>query len=313
MKTYNLFLILSILFLFNCSKDDDKPEPKWTAMASPSEYDLTDVEFLNDKFGLISGSFGTFLKTEDGGKTWSEMQVGVNHSFVKAFILSENEFFTSRIGVYKTTDGGQTFDELGNLSEYAGTIFGINFFDSNNGVIYKDGLILKTTDGGQTWNVKYNDAGYASDMEFINNNIGFISGGITYDGYSEGEIHKTTDAGNSWSKLNITSSEINSMYFLNETTGYFSNFDHQLLKTSDGGQTFQIISNQLPILFYDLIFTSDNKAYAVGNGGVYRTLDGGVTWTQDYDSGSEIFTAIEKTSNGNIYAVGNMGTILKKS
>ncbi|SDB25803.1 Uncharacterized protein SAMN03097699_0347 [Flavobacteriaceae bacterium MAR_2010_188] len=313
MKSYSLFLILATFLFINCSKDDPKPEAKWVATASPSDSDLTDVEYLNDKFGLISGAFGTLFKTTDGGSTWEGLNVGVNHSFVKAFALSEDEFFTSRIGLYNTTDGGNTFNELGNLSDYSGTIFDMHFFDSNNGVIYKEGLILKITNGGQDWTVKYNEAGYASKMQFVSNSIGYVSGGITYDGYSHGEIHKTTDAGNTWTALNISSAEINTMYFINENTGYFSNFDNQLLKTTDGGQSFEIINNQLPSLFYDMIFVSDKKAYGVGSAGVFKTTDGGLTWTNEYPSEGEIFTAINKTPNRIIYAVGNLGTILKKS
>ncbi len=313
MKSYGLFLIFASILFINCSKDDPKPAAKWIAMDSPSEVDLTDVEFLNDNFGLISGAFGTLLKTTDGGITWEELNVGLNHSFVKAFALSENEFFTSRIGLYKTTDGGNNFNELGNLSDYSGTIFDMHFFDSNNGVIYKDGLILKTTNGGQDWTVKYNEAGYASKMQFVSNNIGYISGGITYDGYSNGEIHKTTDAGNTWTSLNISSSEINTMNFIDENTGYITNFDNQLRKTTDGGQSFEIINNQLPSLFYDMIFVSDKKAYGVGGSGVFKTSDGGLTWTNEYPSNGEIFTAINETPDGIIYAVGNLGTILKKS
>ncbi len=306
-------LIISfLLFLAGCSNDSDIEYTKeWVEIKSPTSNILTDVEFLNDNFGVISGAFGTLLKTENGGQNWQTLNVGINHSFVKTFILNKNEFFTSRIGLYKTSNNGSSFNELGGLSDYAGTIFDIHFFNSNNGIVSKGGLILKTNNGGHQWNIVYNNAGFSKKMQFVSDNFGFISGGRTYDGNSTGEIHKTIDGGNHWTQINIQTSEITSMYFLDNQIGYISNYKHQISKTENGGEIWKIISKP-PVIFYDMIFLDKKEGYAVAYNEIYKTINGGIDWISDYKNSSTIFSSISKTPNGIIFVVGNDGKILSK-
>ncbi|CAM1363409.1 conserved protein of unknown function [Tenacibaculum soleae] len=307
-----IYLFIMTLGIVSCSNDDNlSSSSNWNIINNITNKNLTDIEFYNNDFGLISGSLGTLLKTENGGESWSVMNVGLNHSFVKAFILNENEFFTSRVGIYKTNNNGNTFNELGDLSNYSGSIFAIHFFDSSNGLIYKDGLILKTTDGGQTWDVVYNNAGFANIMQFVSNNIGYISGGISYDGSSSGEIHKSIDGGNTWNTINIQTSEITSMYFLSEHKGYFSNFNNQFFKTQNGGSNWEIIGTS-PIVFYDIVFLDDNIGYGVGYNSIYKTENGGKDWEIDYENNEMIFTSITKTPNNELFTVTNNGNILRK-
>ena len=311
MKTKLIFIFL-IIFIGGCSSDSEIEHiKKWTKIESPTSNTLTDIEFLNDNFGVISGAFGTLLKTEDGGLNWQTLNVGINHSFMKIFILNKDEFFTSRIGLYKTSNNGNSFNELADLSNYAGTIFDMHFFNSNNGVIYKSGTIFKTNDGGQQWEATYNQAGFANKMQFISDKFGFISGGRTNDGGSMGEIHKTSDGGNNWTSVNLQTSQITSMCFLNKQIGYVSNFKKQILKTEDGGQNWETISTQ-PVIFHDIVFLDSKEGYAVAHNEIYKTVNGGIHWTSDYKNSSMVFSSITKAPNGNIFIVGNDGKILSK-
>ena len=313
-----IYLFIVTLGIISCNKDDDlSNSSNWEILNNDAYKSLTDIEFYNNKFGVISGSFGTLLKTENGGENWEELNVGLNHSFLRTFILNENEFFTSRLGIYKTNDKGKTFNELGDLSNYSGSIYAIHFFDSDNGVIYKNGVILKTTDGGKVWNVTYDNAEYANKMQFVSNKVGFIYGGISYNGVSytgisNGELHKSSDKGITWSKIDIQTSEITTLYFLNEQTGYFSNFENQFLKTQDGGLNWETLGN-IPIPFNDIIFLENDLGYGVGNNFIYKTKDGGKTWTKDYENNTMLFTSIAKTPNGKLYCITNNGMILRKT
>ena len=310
-KTTCLFLL--ILGIISCTNDDDLASPSaWKTQNDVSNKDLTDIEFYNNDFGVISGSYGTLLKTDNGGESWSELNVGPNDSFVKTFILNENEFFTSRLGLYKTNNNGNTFKEIGNFSDYDwGSIFAIHFFDSDNGLICKNGVIYKTIDGGQVWDVSYDNAGYAKILQFVSPHVGYISGGVVKDGYSEGEIHKSLDGGKSWSQINIQTSKITSMYFLTEQLGYFSNLENQFLKTQNGGETWEIIGNS-PMVFHDILFLDNNVGYGVGSSSIYKTENGGKNWTEDYENSSMSFNSITKTLSGKLFVVGNDGIILRK-
>lgn len=270
---------------------------------------LTDVEFLNDEFGIISGEFGGLMKTVDGGVTWNNLDVGTNNSLLKTFILNENKFFTSRNGIYKTADSGDSFFELGNFSNNEGSISSIYFFDSDNGIINKGSFIYRTDDGGQTWTLVYEQAEFANKMQFVSDNIGFFFGGKTDDYGSIGELYKTVDGGNNWEKINISASEITSMYFLDENVGYASNFENQVLKTQDGGINWEIIANQNQPL-YDLIFLDDNIGYGISSNAIYLTMNGGYTWVKDYENTLMTFTSITSTPSNEIFVVGNDGIII---
>jgi len=307
-----VFLFILTFGIISCRKDKiSPPSSNWIVINKVTDKNLNDIEFYNNNFGLISGSFGTLLKTQNGGDSWQELNVGTNHSFTKSFILNENEFYTSRKGLYKTSDNGNTFSEIGNLSNFSGSIFAIHFFNSSVGLIEKNGQILKTTDGGQNWHSVYNNAGFASNMQFVSDNVGYISGGISYDGISYAELHKSLDSGNTWNRINIQTSEITSMYFLNEQNGFFSNFNNQFLKTQNGGLNWEIIGNT-PITFYDIIFLNNNIGYGVGYNSIYKTENGGKDWVIDYENDEMIFTSITKTPNDKLFTVTNNGNILYK-
>lgn len=306
-----IYLSVLICGIISCSNDDlSERNNSWIQINKNPYNGLTDVEFYNDDFGLISGWFGTLLKTEDGGESWQELDVSINATFLKTFILNENEFFTSRGGLYKTTNGGNSFNELSNLSDYAGAILGIHFFDSNEGVIYKEGNIFKTTDGGNVWDITYTEAGFASTMQFVSKDVGFISGGITNGDSSIGEIHRTIDSGITWNFIDIALPEIMSMYFLDEDLGYIADFERQFLRTQDSGLSWQIVSST-PIIFLDLIFLDNNEGYGIGFNKIYKTEDGGETWIKDYENDQMVFISIAKTPSKTLFVVTDDGIILK--
>lgn len=316
MKKTILILVLSI-GIMSCSKNDNNDLDyisTWGKLNNIPFQGLEDVKFYNNNFGLICGIYGTLLKTENGGESWEEVIVGSNNSLVETFILNENEFFNSRLGLYKTNDNGNSFSELGDFSSQEATISSIHFFDSNLGLILKGGNVHKTTDGGQTWDITYNDGEYKNKMQFVSNNVGFISGGISYDYLSSGEFHKSIDGGNNWDQINITTSQITSMYFLNEQIGFISTFKDKFLKTQDGGLHWETIGDS-PITFYDILFIDSNLGYGIGRNNIYKTEDGAITWIndyEDYESENLVFTSITKTPNGKLFAVTNEGDILKK-
>ena len=305
-------LIIIAICLVSCSNSTDNSEKlqEWEFLDYSLTENLTDVEFLNDDFGIISGCLGTLLKTTNGGDTWEKLDVGINHSFLKVFALNENEFFTSRIGLYKTNDNGGSFDDLGGLSEEPGSIFSIHFFNSDNGLICKGGRILKTTNAGENWQEVYN-SGFASNMQFVSESVGFISGGITYDSKSVGEMYKTTDGGNNWNKIEIDIADISAMDFINENTGYIAMYDNSILKTTDGGNNWDLVSNT-PMLFCDIIFLNEKTGYGVGANYIYSTTNGGKTWAPELEDNDIIFTSITKTPNNTVYTVTDNGHILRK-
>lgn len=322
--------MLAVLLCFTCDKDDDDQEvcnmtnsdfaiaSGWLQLQSTTSNGLTNIAFLNDDFGIVSGSIGTFLKTNSGGLCWETLDVGVAASFFTAFIIDENNFFTSRSSLYKTNDGGQTFNEIGELGNFGGGIFDIHFFNENKGILIKGGSDLyKTEDGGQTWVNIYTNYGSAQHIQFVTEEVGYLNGGSQFDNVNYGEIHKSVDGGNTWVKIesepNISRALVRTLYFVNENLGYFMNSLREFYVTQDGGLTWTLRST-ISDTILDMVFVNAPLGYAVGGQTIYKTEDAGVTWTVDYVSENveDDLYSITKTPNGSIFVVGKNGTLLKK-
>lgn len=311
-----LFIAILVVVSFACCKDDDKLKPLvWEKIESHTQNNLTDIDFFNNDFGVICGGFGTVLKTENGGEDWIPLNIGIKYSLMKVFILNENEFFISRTGLYKTSNGGDFFTEVGDLSSFGATIFEIYFFDTYNGLIYKSGRVFKTNDGGLNWEEVY-EGGFCNKMQFNSDNIGYISGGASWDGMSYGELHKTVDGGNAWTDLGNTKEvyewEIMAMYFINDDTGYITNLNKEFYITQNGGVSWNLLSDSLPRVFKEIVFLSQDEGYGLSSRSIFKTIDGGISWKDEYTDSSMVFSSITATPDGKLFVAGSSGIILRK-
>ncbi|NLT52253.1 MAG: hypothetical protein GXX85_15220 [Ignavibacteria bacterium] len=321
MKKNFLILLPLFLLLAACSEDDvlapinselfQNIEFQTIELVDDSKRDITDISFYNDNDGVICGSSGFFAKTTDGGMTWTKLNVGVNHSFLTTFMLDNNTFFTARRGLYKTSNSGSNFSEIGNLSSGTSSVFNIYFRNNSIGFVTHDLAIKKTIDGGNTWEEKYftNSVYSIYDLEFTSDNIGYASGGAFWDNYNKGQIVKTTDGGETWTKI-LTTISIRSISFFSDNIGFYSNVNEEIFKTTDGGVSWNKIST---LQYYptDILFLNNEIGFvATYEGKILMTKDGGNTWQIAYEKTTVPINRIIKTSNS-IFAVGNDGLLLK--
>ena len=142
----------------------------WGNQISNTDRHLTDVFFVNDNVGYITGEGNSHLvlKTTDGGLSWTDLSFGDSSNETNTiFFLDEN---TGWIGgtntsvqpyIYRTDDGGLTWTEQdlpAVIADQTAAITGVVFADENVGYacvnsLYVQVPVLKTTDGGTTWDV----------------------------------------------------------------------------------------------------------------------------------------------------------------
>ncbi len=140
---------------------------------------------------------------------------------------------------------------------------------------------------------------------FVNPSLGWCAG-------LNGLIRKTTDGGLTWSEVYTDTAKktLNGIYFLDENNGYAVGNAATILKTTDGGSTWNRITNiGISGDVNAVHFISVNEGWVVADlttgSAVFRTSDGGTSWTQVFSSTNLLY---------NLYfAEGTHGVVSGKS
>jgi hypothetical protein len=149
------------------------------------------------------------------------------------------------------------------------------------------GLFFKTTNGGQTWDTsKTNNpmfsSYFCSGIDFINENTGWMVGGIPVTGGNT-KIWKTTTGGVNWTEQpNSSPLPVGfKIDMLNANTGYMT-YRYGLQKTTNGGANWNLLPNpsSTPNIGYLPVRAVDSvNVYTTGsNCQVYASTNGGTTW-----------------------------------
>lgn len=177
------------------------------------------------------GDYGVILKTVDAGVNWNALPNIFPVELSKVYFIDNNIGYVGGspdlgYGVYKTTDGGNTWVKKSSIGS---SIF---FIDSNNGYLLHNTSILKTTDGGTTWVQQISGTSeQLNSIFFTDLNNGFIVG-------INGTILKTTNGGTTWEQqLNTSINGLYSIYFINANIGYATGHYGTILKTTTSGQS----------------------------------------------------------------------------
>lgn len=331
-RTFALFLILALMVTMTSladdkKKDDEKPAInagtfsalKWRnigpALMSGRVSDIA-IDPRDQNTWFVAVASGGVWKTNNAGTTWNPIfdnygsysigcvTIDPNNSDVIWVGTGENNSQRSvgyGDGVYKSIDGGRSFENVGlKTSEHIGNII-VDPRDSNvvfvasQGPLWKDGGergIFKTVDGGKTWKnvLEVSPMTGANEVHFetCNPDVLYAS---TYqrrrhvwtliDGGPETDIYKSVDAGETWFKIN------------------------KGLPGVDKGKIGLAVSPQKPGVVYAVIEAAKDQS------GFYRTDNGGASWNRisDYCGGSpqyynEIFC--DPNVYGRIYAMDTM-------
>ena len=281
-----------------------------------SNLNLQDIQFVTEQVGYVIGSTPNqsnsteIYKTTDTGQSWNTVSSIPHRLPSKMFFPSLNQGYISFANglLYKTVDGGITWDEL--QTGHQESITDLHFINNTIGFICFENIpskILRSQDEGTTWDIVYeSDDSPIRALHFINENTGFAL-------ISNGRILRTDDGGNDWQEYYVTENELLlDIYFVNEFTGYIGGFSGACYRTTDGGLNWEYVPLPDSHAILQCYFLNETTGYALADvASVYITDDGGSQWHRFDNLPSRWYKGISFVSPNVGFICGDDGLIMK--
>jgi photosystem II stability/assembly factor-like uncharacterized protein len=254
-------------------------------------------------------------KSADGGKSWEKMGLEDSAHIAKilvdprdsnvVYVAAQGPLWNAGgdRGLYKTTDGGQTWERSLEIDENTG-VTDLWMDPRNPDVLYAaayqrrrhvwtliDGgpgsAIYKSRDAGQTWKKMTNGLPEA-DMGRIGLAVSPANPDVVYaivEAADEGGFYRSTDAGVNWKKMSEYMSQ--SPQYYNEIipdpvkVDRVYSMDTWMHVTEDGGKTFKKVGEKYKhVDNHALWIDPENTDYLLAgcDGGIYESFDRGATW-----------------------------------
>jgi len=244
--------------------------------------------------GVAVTYYGDIFQTDDFGFNWENL----NRKSMTG--VGEIGFFDEYNGIglsgtpydgylVKTIDGGYTWYQ-DTLLDFGNVI--MMHMEGSLCCVINDSSQLFKTINGTDWTVSNapDTSQYWWDFQFVNENIGFMSG------YS-GMLFKTIDGGQSWIDISLYGGgNIVSIHFVNEYTGWIIDYAAKsIMKTESGGNSWSYRYLGSPDYYQprNIQFVNENTGYVTTKEGIiYKTTNSGNTWVEQYDMGSGLFLDI---------------------
>lgn len=157
---------LAALLLIGCQSIDTTrlaSNSVWTEASSPVNASLRGIDAVDELTCWATGSQGTWLRTIDGGETWTSGQIegAAERDFRDVVAFDSTSAIALAVGspaeFWMTDDGGGTWRRTWSLAHPDAFLDAMEFWDGKRGIAWGDPIdgsfcILLTEDGGETWN-----------------------------------------------------------------------------------------------------------------------------------------------------------------
>lgn len=303
MKLKLITLIIFTALFFQDSFSQQNTNGWYWINNQPQGNTLNWTQIIDATHYYAIGKKGTFMKSSDGGDTWTiNTQAGNPEPFFGSggtLDLVTGWFFDANTGfvggsnsndsgisyIKRTTDGGETFTRipLNNGSGYA-RIKDFYFLNANTGYLCgnENVRLMKTTNGGFNWtlvpNLPVDPYVYKSLYVKDENNI--MMGTEFYS--SNGIILRTTNGAATWNVDNLpgtTGLDVNDIVFKDANTGFVGCSPAYFAYTTNAGVSWteSIFPNSQQGI-YDLKINGSNICALGSYESYYYTSNLGVSW-----------------------------------
>ena len=314
----------------------------WRGTTDGSRYPLCGVSLVDPKIGVAVGSghadnlgkdVGVFLRTTDGGITWTS-SVFPDRMFQAVHFRDANNGTlvgrgTDSLGdlsvILRTTDAGTTWTDQSVRSSGGQGLSSVAFGDGGSGIAVGR-MVLRTTDGGATSWSQWGTAFDLHSVSFIDVNLGWAAG----DG---GTILRTTDGGELWASQSTgTMLPIQRVSFVDADVGVAiaSGRDpHRdrdvwiVIRTTNAGASWTTSPIDSLHRLQDICLADRTTAVAIGTayvpqedrevGLLVRSTDSGATWNTVARDTISPLRALRFVDASSGWAVGDSGLIIHTS
>lgn len=314
---------------------EQKYKAIWEPVNVKEDLKLFSVHFVSPDEGWVAGgkdemNGGVILHTSDGGANW-EVQLGDPQSSDRAY--ADLRFAGPKLGwavestpggdhkLLRTTDG-QNWVVAGTVgqhrTDYQFTSADVGFYTGGN-------RIFRTQDGGKQWQPVYQCAvkaevgGLTRDfacefekLDFVNPSLGYGISRALQRGAGF-VVARTDDGGGTWSAWAVLPGEDakeGALHFFDADTGVLRTIDGKMFRTTDGGKTWTGVSGQ-PEGKPDIDFTDPQVGWMMRYQAMVFTTNGGKQWVSRQIGFPAPVRAFCLTRRDRGYAVGDHGMVYR--
>lgn len=241
----------------------------WSERLASSSKKLRGIEALDAHRAFVSGDDGTLLATEDGGRTWKQVETPVEDHLTSVHFIGEEGWVAGWGGILLySKDGGKTWTRQ--VTDTSNALESVYFADRSHGwAVGWVGTIIRTVDGGETWREVRTPAAQwsLSAVYFQNANDGWAVGFL-------GQILRSRDGGLSWeAQPSPSKTWLKSVVFDSAGRGWIAGTDG-VLTSDDGGESWRYAVREEHLFARDLL-RFDGSLLAVAAGEILQLTESG--------------------------------------
>lgn len=285
----------------------------------PQANDLRTLEMVGAR-GYAAGDFGTVLRTDDAGATWTGLPSGTTVALGDLDVVGTDTVIAGGgCSLRRSDDSGQTFRRLPFTASDDRCSSLVRSFDFATGeagyILLEDGTVLRTGDGGISFSQGTAIPGttatgsgnaMATDVAFTTPQNGYA---VTAEG--GGRIYRTTDSAGSWTLVATAPRALRGLHFPTAETGYAVGDGNTMLATGDGGAAWGVralAGAPGDVNLTDIRCSGTDACLLSTEAGdrLLRTADGGATAASVSPSTRRIFAAAFSSAQ-RVVAVGATG------